>query len=430
MQRLKLITIFILLLVLMIPVKAQDDDTIVDVVTAAAEADEAEFTVLLELVTELNLAATLADTDAEFTVFAPTDAAFEALLEEFELTMEDLLETPDLVKDILLYHIAEGTFSASDLAELETVATVQGSEIVIALDDDENIVLDDVAAVVEADIEAANGVIHVIDNVLLPPEEGAVVGEAVGGAAVGGAAGGAQTEACLVSTTEVDTVRVRVGPGENRTSVSFLPADQEFEPLGQTEDDAGNIWFQLDKEEAAPGRSINEAWVAADELDTTGDCSAIGEAAAPPIIPITNLPPPSNTGGGDTGGGDTGGGGQAATDTSTLPASGTYTMTLAGTSHVSCEGTNSVPFPTTDLFDTTSLRVSLRSSAQSITLDGDVIPFAGPGYYTGQFSIDAGVVVTIQIFTGNSSSFSGRINYSMTLSGRGCSVGTDFSARR
>jgi uncharacterized surface protein with fasciclin (FAS1) repeats len=428
MQRLKLMAIFILLFVLIIPVMAQDGDTIVDVVTAAAEADEPEFTVLLELVSELNLAATLADADAEFTVFAPTDAAFEALLEEFELTMEDLLETPDLVKDILLYHVAEGTFSASDLAELETVATVQGSEIVVSVDDDENIVLDDVATVVEADIEAANGVIHVIDNVLLPPEEGAVVGEAVGGAA----AGGGQTETCLVSTTEVDTVRVRVGPGENRTSVSFLPANEEFEPLGQTEDDSGNIWFQLDKEEAALGRSINEAWVAADELDTTGDCSAIGEAAAPPIIPITNLPPPvSNTGGGDTGGrGDTGGGGQAATDTSTLPASGTYTITLAGTSHVSCAGTSSVPFSTVELTGWTSDRFSVRSSAQSISIGADVMTYAGPGYYTGQFTDIPGEVATVQLFLRDSRSFTGRLNFSFTIDGRGCSAGTDFSASR
>jgi uncharacterized surface protein with fasciclin (FAS1) repeats len=426
MQRLKLMAIFILLFVLMIPIMAQDGDTIADVVTAAAEADEAEFTVLLELVTELNLTRILADADAEFTVFAPTDAAFAALLEEFELTMEDLLETPDLVKDILLYHVAEGTFSASDLAELETVTTVQGSEIVIALDDDDNIVLDDVATVVEADIEAANGVIHVIDNVLLPPEEGAVVGEAVVGAAGGGAAGGGQTEACLVSTTEVDTVRVRVGPGENRTSVSFLPADQEFEPLGQTEDEDGNIWFQLDKEEAAPGRSINEAWVAADELDTTGDCSAIGEAAAPPIIPITNLPPTTNTGGG----GDTGGGGQATTDTSALPANGTYTITLAGTSNVSCQGTSSVAFPTSELFDWSSDRYFVSATAQAVNIGGDIMTYDGPGYYTGQFTDIPGEVATVQLFLRDSRSFTGRINFSFTIDGVGCSAGTDFSASR
>ena len=268
MYRLKYMTICIMLFVLITPiVVAQDSNTIVDVVTASTEADEAEFTILLELVTEMDLDSTLADEDAEFTVFAPTDAAFEALLEEFELTMEDLLEAQDLVKDILLYHVAEGTISSEDLAELDTVATVQGGEIAVSVDEDDNIVLDEVAIVVDTDIEASNGVIHVIDKVLLPPEEGTV-----------------GAEACIVSTEASDTVRVRVGPGENRTSVSFLPANEEFTPLGQATDDDGNVWFQLDKEQAAPGRSINEAWVAAEELDTTGDCSVVGEAAAPPII--------------------------------------------------------------------------------------------------------------------------------------------------
>lgn len=413
MLRLKLMILFVLLFVLLIPASvAQDGDTIADVVAAAAEADDAEFTVLQQLVTEMDLASTLADEDAEFTVFAPTDAAFEALLEEFELTIDDLLEAPDLVKDILLYHIAEGVISAEDLAELETVATVQGGEIAVSVDDDDNVVLDEVATVIDADIEASNGVIHVIDRVLLPPEE-ATVG----------------AEACIVSTTESDTVRVRVGPGENRTSVSFLPANQEFEPLGQAEDDAGNVWFQLDKEQAAPGRSINEAWVAADELDTSGDCSAIGEAAAPPIIPIINQPPPpANTGG--SGGGDTSGGEQPPTNTAALPANGTYTLTLAGTAHVSCAGTNSVPFSTAEVIGWTSDRFTVRATAESISIGSDVVYYAGPGYYTGQFNLAPGEVATIEVFLGDSRSFTGRLNVSFTMGGRGCSTGVAFSATR
>jgi Fasciclin domain len=347
----------------------------------------------------------LADEGVRFTVFAPTDAAFEALFELLGTTLDELLTMPDLLKDILLYHVVKGVRTTADLAELEGVTTLQGGDIAISVDADDNVVLEDVAAIVTADVEAANGIIHIIDTVLMPPVEGAT---------------SAEPEPCLVSTTASDTVRIRVGPGVNRTSVSFLAANQEFEPLGQAEDNEGNLWFQLDKEQAAPGRAINEAWVAASELDTTGDCSAVGEAAAPPIIPIVNQPPPpaDNTGGsgGDT---DTGGGEQPPTDTSTLPASGTYTMTLAGTAHVSCEGTNSIPFPTADLELPASMRVSVRSAAESISLDGDAIAYAGPGYYTGQFTVDAGDVVTIQIFTGNSSSFSGRINYSFRASGRG-----------
>jgi uncharacterized surface protein with fasciclin (FAS1) repeats len=409
---------FVLLLVMVLGVfnAFAQDDTIADIVAASAEADEAEFTTLLKLAIEADLVETLSDEEAEYTVFAPTDAAFETLLEEFELSADDLLAAPDLISAILLYHVVEGAITAEELAELEEIETLQGNVIAVSVDDDGNVLLDDTAMVVTADIEASNGIIHVIDAVLLPPDDGAAD----------------SAEACIISTSEEGIVQVRVGPGNNRSSVSFLPANQDFEPLGQSVDDEGNVWYQLDKETAAPGRAINEAWVAAEQVDTAGDCSAVDEAAAPPIIPIIPAAPPANTGGGgDTGGGDTGstGGDAPATDPNTLPASGTYTLTLAGTSNVSCAGTSSVPFPSTDLYNSLSIRVSVSSSQQAIILGGDTIAYAGPGYYTGQFTL-GGDVVTIEIFTGTSRSFTGRINLSFTIDGRGCSAGTGFSASR
>jgi hypothetical protein len=96
----------------------------------------------------------------------------------------------------------------------------------------------------------------------------------------------AEVEPCLVSAESANTVIVRVGPGENRTAVAFLPAETEFVVQGQAEDVFGALWFQLDKEEAAPGKLINEAWVAALEVISSGDCEAVGEVDAPPIIPI------------------------------------------------------------------------------------------------------------------------------------------------
>ena len=414
----KHLRLFVLMLVMVFGVFnafAQDDDTIADIVAASAEADEAEFTTLLKLAIEAELVETLSDEDAEYTVFAPTDAAFDILLEEFELSLDDLLAAPDLISTILLYHVVEGVIPAEELAEMESLETVQGNVIAVSVDDDGNVLLDETAMVVTADIEASNGIIHVIDAVLLPPDDGAAD----------------SAEACIISTSETGTVQVRVGPGNNRSSVAFLPANQDFEPLGQAVDDDGNVWYQLDKETAAPGRAINEAWVAAEQVDTAGDCSAVDEAAAPPIIPIIPAaPPPANTGGGDAGDtGDSTGGDAPATDPNTLPGSGTYTLTLNSTSNVSCAGTTSVPFPSTDLYTRLSTRVSVSSSQQAINLGGDRIAYAGPGYYTGQFTFGTDIV-TVEIFTGTSSSFSGRINLSFTIDGRGCSAGTAFSASR
>ncbi len=112
-------------------------------------------------------AAGLVDTlkgDGPFTVFAPTDTAFAALPAG---TVEDLLkpENKDKLTAILTYHVVPGKVMSTDLVDDMEAATVQGSSVTIDLD---NGVMVDGATVVAADIEATNGVIHVIDKVLLP----------------------------------------------------------------------------------------------------------------------------------------------------------------------------------------------------------------------------------------------------------------------
>lgn len=98
-------------------------------------------------------------------------------------------------------------------------------------------------------------------------------------------------EPCFVSTTDADSVQVRVGPGTNRTVISFLPTNVSFEVQGQTTIDDDSVWFKLDKEVAAPGKAVNETWVAAEGLDLEGDCENVVDAFAPPIIPIRTAPP-------------------------------------------------------------------------------------------------------------------------------------------
>lgn len=106
-----------------------------------------------------------------FTVFAPTNAAFEALLQDLNITVDELLARPDLA-DILTYHVVPGAFPATDVIGLDgqSVTTVQGGDISISIVDG-GVVLNDAVNVVDADIFASNGVIHVIDAVLLPPSQ-------------------------------------------------------------------------------------------------------------------------------------------------------------------------------------------------------------------------------------------------------------------
>ncbi len=103
--------------------------------------------------------------DGPFTVFAPTDEAFAKLPEG---TVETLLkpENKDKLVAILKYHVVPGNVMAKDVVKLKSAKTAQGSEVAIKVAD--NKVNINNAKVVKADVKSKNGVIHVIDTVLLP----------------------------------------------------------------------------------------------------------------------------------------------------------------------------------------------------------------------------------------------------------------------
>ncbi|MFN2142908.1 MAG: fasciclin domain-containing protein, partial [Candidatus Promineifilaceae bacterium] len=127
--------------------------------------EDGRFTTLVAAVQAAGLAETLSG-EGEFTVFAPTDDAFAALPEG---TVESLLEDPEgALKDILLYHVLSQVVPAADVVNYEGVQTIEGENIAIAVVDGD-VVLNDSAKVVLTDIAASNGIIHVIDAVLLPP---------------------------------------------------------------------------------------------------------------------------------------------------------------------------------------------------------------------------------------------------------------------
>jgi uncharacterized surface protein with fasciclin (FAS1) repeats len=138
---------------------AESQQTIVDIATSAGSFKT--LTAALE-------AADLVDVlkgEGPFTVFAPTDEAFAALPEG---TLEELLKPENKAKlvKILTYHVVPGAVMSTDL-KAGAVATVEGSEVTIALGDSVKV---DGAQVIQADIKASNGVIHVIDQVIIPAD--------------------------------------------------------------------------------------------------------------------------------------------------------------------------------------------------------------------------------------------------------------------
>lgn len=106
-----------------------------------------------------------------FTVFAPTDAAFEKLEKAKPGTIASLLkpENKSTLVSILTYHVVSGKVMASDVVKLKKAKTVQGSNVKIKVKGTEVHINN--AKVVKADVAASNGVIHVIDTVILPPKK-------------------------------------------------------------------------------------------------------------------------------------------------------------------------------------------------------------------------------------------------------------------
>ncbi len=132
-----------------------------DIVDTATEAGD--FSTLLAAAEAAGLVETLKG-DGPFTVFAPTDDAFAALPDG---TVDSLLlpENKDQLTSILTYHVVPGKVMSGDLSDGMTAETVQGSEVTIGTEG--GVTVND-ANVVTADIEASNGVIHVIDGVIMP----------------------------------------------------------------------------------------------------------------------------------------------------------------------------------------------------------------------------------------------------------------------
>ena len=131
-----------------------------DIVTTAVEAGR--FKTLAKLLTDAGLVETLKGA-GPFTVFAPTDEAFAKVP---KATLDALAADKAKLKAVLTYHVVAGKVMAADVVKLKDAKTVQGSSVKIAVTGGKVTV--DAANVVTTDIAASNGVIHVIDAVILP----------------------------------------------------------------------------------------------------------------------------------------------------------------------------------------------------------------------------------------------------------------------
>jgi uncharacterized surface protein with fasciclin (FAS1) repeats len=175
-----------------------------------------------------------------FTVFAPTDEAFAKLPAG---TVEGLLEDPEALANILLYHVVPGKVMAAQVADGLTAETAQGSTVTFTVADGAVKIND--ATITATDIEASNGVIHVIDSVILPPADAPAAVAPAPAPATG-----------LISPTDGATISGTVDVTANFPGSPYVRWDLFILPGG---DDSGKIWV-------ASGEDAGEATLS---LDTT-----------------------------------------------------------------------------------------------------------------------------------------------------------------
>ncbi len=165
-----------------------------------------------------------------FTVFAPTNDAFTAVLGAIgQSSIDDLPE--DVLRSILEYHVITSELFAADLSDGQTAATVNGSSIVVSISGT-NVLIND-AQVTTADIDASNGVIHIVNAVLVPPAMLPVVGTIVAPVYFNKDFS-TLVAAVLAADGDILSVLLSNGPGGNGLTL-FAPTNEAFEAAGITE---------------------------------------------------------------------------------------------------------------------------------------------------------------------------------------------------
>ncbi|WP_299080626.1 fasciclin domain-containing protein [uncultured Paraglaciecola sp.] len=228
MKNLKTFSITVLSVLFLQACDSDDDDKVVEEVMPNTIVDVAvsngSFTTLVAALQATGLDTTLSDPNSEFTVFAPTDDAFALLGQE---TIDALLADTDTLSDILTYHVIGSEVDAATAisAAGTTIAMVNGDNTGLSLDGDNLLI--NTATVVTTDIQTDNGIIHVIDAVLLPPQDMEPANLNIVETAV--ANGSFTTLVAALQATDLDMVLA----DESSTFTVFAPTDAAFALIGE-----------------------------------------------------------------------------------------------------------------------------------------------------------------------------------------------------
>jgi hypothetical protein len=177
-------------------------------------------------------------------------------------------------------------------------------------------------------------------------------------------------EPCFISTDQENTVQLRVGPGTNRTVLSSLEAGEEFQVTGRFVTENGSVWYQLVKEEVLPNSQANEIWVAAADVEEIGNCDAVVDVAAPPIIPIVTQPPADASS-------------DDSAPQSVPPTRGRWTVTFDSTTTAACPS-GTITVASSEVYNVASFTLNITAISDDGTSflgDGGLFERQSDGYY-------------------------------------------------
>jgi hypothetical protein len=232
-------------------------------------------------------------------------------------------------------------------------------------------------------------------------------------------------EACIVSINTRDTARMHVGPGFNRAAIAFMPANVDITVTGVFVADDNSQWFQLDKSQASPDSAAAEVWVNRDDVVESGDCDNVGDAAAPPVIPMANQPPAQPSG-------DSAQGSVPPSD-AIIPQGGTWHFSTSSTTNASCQGGQNVVFNTVEVLDDPEFDVFFTVAANGASVSDGENTFprtSGTNSYFGSTTIDNDLNGQIWLNFSSPTSLTGQFVFNFRVQGTPCSATFTFSAAR
>lgn len=221
--------------------------------------------------------------------------------------------------------------------------------------------------------------------------------------------------ACFASAPGESVARLRVGPGENRTAVAFLPLEVEAAVIGQASDASGSQWFRLEKADAAPDSAATEIWVDAASVLTRGDCQTLDTLDAPPLMPFASRP------GGEPSGADR------------SLQSGAYTLVFPPQFPGSCADGSSSSLNTADIFGSMADGLDLNMTYTGDSIDmggGDIVYRVNAQTFSGSFDLGGGETLQARLTITSETTFTGELSQSFTRDdGVACSVTLPFTSR-